>query len=211
MRLFVAVDLDEGVRGDVRSLIVRMRSEIRDDRSSRITWAATERLHLTLHFIGNVDGEMAERLAKTMASPIDLPAFRVVFGGVGAFPSHGRPNVIWLGVTEGREPLSELHSIVGDRLKAVGCELDRRPFSPHLTLARLRQPSKGTGPRPHGKGGLSPVLVRVLGTGPDRGGRRGLSPTVIDRVRLYESRLGSGGAMHIPIATGLLRPQRTSS
>jgi RNA 2',3'-cyclic 3'-phosphodiesterase len=210
MRLFVAVDLDEGVRGDVRSLIVRMRSAIRGDRSSRITWAAPERLHLTLHFIGNVDDEMAERLTKTMASPIDLSAFRVVFGGVGAFSSRGRPNVIWLGVTEGREPLSELHSIVGHRLKAEGCELDRRPFSPHLTLARLRQPS-GTGTRPHGKGGLSPVLVRVLGTGPDRGGRRGLSPTVIDRVRLYESRLGSGGATHIPIATGLLRPQRISS
>jgi RNA 2',3'-cyclic 3'-phosphodiesterase len=210
MRLFVAVDLDEGVRVDVRSLIVRMRSEIRDDRSSRITWAAPERLHLTLHFIGNVDGEMAERLAKTVASPIDLPAFRVVFGGVGAFSSRGRPNVIWLGVTEGRESLSELHSIVGHRLKAAGCELDRRPFSPHLTLARLRQ-ALGTGTRPHGKGGLSPVLVRVLGTGPDRGGRRGLSPTVIDRVRLYESRLGRGGATHIPIATGLLRPQRTLS
>ena len=58
------------MRADVRSLIVRMRSEIRDDRSSRITWAAPERLHLTLHFIGNVDGEMAERLAKTVASPM---------------------------------------------------------------------------------------------------------------------------------------------
>jgi RNA 2',3'-cyclic 3'-phosphodiesterase len=207
MRLFVAVDLDEGVRVDVRSLIVRMRSEIRDDRSSRITWAAPERLHLTLHFIGNVDGEMAERLAKTVASPIDLPAFRVVFGGVGAFSSRGRPNVIWLGVTEGREPLSELHSIVGHRLKAAGCELDRRPFSPHLTLARLRQ-TLGTVPKRRGDRGLSPrVLVPMLSAGD----ARAVGASLVDRVRLYESRLGSGGATHIPIATGLLRPQRTSS
>jgi RNA 2',3'-cyclic 3'-phosphodiesterase len=207
MRLFVAVDLDEGVRGEVRSLIARMRSEIRDDRSSRITWAAPERLHLTLHFIGNVDGEIAERLAKTVASPIDLPAFRVVFGGVGAFSSRGRPNVIWLGVTEGREPLSELHSIVGHRLKGVGCELDTRPFSPHLTLARLRQTS-GTVPK-HGRDrGLSPrVLVPILSARD----ARAVGASLIDRVRLYESRLGSGGATHIPIATGLLRPPRTSS
>jgi 2'-5' RNA ligase len=207
MRVFVAVDLDEGVRGDVRSLIVRMRSEIRDERSSRITWAAPERLHLTLHFIGNVEGEMAERLAKTVASPIDLPAFRVVFGGVGAFSSRRRPNVIWLGVTEGREPLSELHSIVGHRLEAVGCELDRRPFSPHLTLARLRQTSGPVAKR-RGDRGLSPrVLVPILSAGD----ARAVGASLVDRVRLYESRLGSGGATHIPIATGLLRPQRTSS
>jgi 2'-5' RNA ligase len=207
MRLFVAVDLDDDVREEVRTLIARMRSEVRDDRSPRITWVAPEHLHLTLHFLGNVDGETAARLAMHVASPIDLPAFRVVFGGVGTFSSRGRPKVIWLGVAEGREPLIELHAIVGERLRAVGCELDARPFSPHLTLGRLRQTSKGPGPRLHGKRGLT----SVLGTGPDRGGSRLLSPTVVDRVTLYESRLGSGGATHIPIATGLFKPLPISS
>jgi RNA 2',3'-cyclic 3'-phosphodiesterase len=210
MRLFIAVDLDDGVRGEVRRLIARMRPEVRDDRSPRITWVAPERLHLTLHFLGNVDGETAARLATHVGSPIDLAAFRVVFGGVGTFSSRGRPNVIWLGVVEGREPLIELHAIVGERLKAVGCELDERPFSPHLTLARLRQ-TRGTGLQRDGRRGLSPVPVLVPGTGLDREGSRGLSPTVVDRVTLYESRLGSGGATHLPIATGLFRPQRTSS
>jgi 2'-5' RNA ligase len=202
MRLFVAVDLDEVVRREVGDLIHGMRVRARDGRSTRITWVVPERLHLTLHFLGEVEPEAAARLAERVAAPIDLPAFRVVFGGVGTFSARGRPNVIWLGVRKGREPLIALHSIVGQRLKAVGCELEDRRFSPHLTLARVKQTSAR---------GLSAVLVAGQGTGPDRAGSWGLSPTVVSRVTLYESQLGRMGATHTVVATGLLRPERTWS
>ena len=198
MRLFVAVDLDDRLRHEVARLIARMRSEARDERSSRIAWVAPDRLHLTLHFLGDVEGETAAQLAERVAAPIDLPPFQVAFGDVGTFSSRGRTNVIWLGVRRGRDPLIELHSIVGKRLQAVGCEIEERPFSPHLTLARVRLTSRR---------GQAPVQ----GTGSDGAAGWGLSPTVVDRVTLYESRLGRGGATHTAVATGLLGPQRTSS
>jgi RNA 2',3'-cyclic 3'-phosphodiesterase len=201
MRLFVAVDLDDGVRREVGNLIRHMRSEARDDRSLRISWVAPDQLHLTLHFLANVDVEMGARIAESVAAPIDLPAFRIAFGDAGTFPSRGRPNVIWLGVSQGRAPLIDLQAVVGRRLKAVGCELEERPFSPHLTLARLRQ-LRGTGRRRFDKGSLSASM---------RFDKGGLAPMLVDRVTLYESQLGGEGATHIALATGRLRPERISS
>src|SRR5262245_39815463 len=108
MRLFVAVDLDDEVREAVGRLIRRIGSEMRDDPSLRVSWVAPERLHLTLHFLAEVDATTAARLIEGLAAPIDLMSFDLAVGGVGTFSSRGRPNVIWLGLTEGRELLIEL-------------------------------------------------------------------------------------------------------
>jgi RNA 2',3'-cyclic 3'-phosphodiesterase len=201
MRLFVAVDLDDQVREEVGRLIRRIRSEMRDDSSLKISWVAPDRLHLTLHFVGEVEESTAARLVEGIAAPIDLTAFDLTFGAVGTFSSRGRPNVIWLGVADGRLPLIELQRSVGQRLVSAGCELEERPFSPHLTLARLRQ-VRGTVPQKRAerqKGGLSPVQVQVR------------SRTLVDRVTLYESRLGRDGATHVPLATGLLKSRGIGS
>jgi RNA 2',3'-cyclic 3'-phosphodiesterase len=200
MRVFVAVDLDERVRGEVGGLIQRLRSEARDDPSLRVSWVAPEQLHLTLHFLGNVDDAAVARLADRIAQPIELPAFTLSFGNIGSFVTRGRPHVIWLGVNQGSAPLIELHRVIGRRLQAVGCEPEERPYSPHLTLARIRQLT-GTVPqsrRRRARGRLSPVQVPVQGS---------LSPMAVDRVTLYESQLGRGGATHIAHATGLLDRQ----
>ena len=183
MRLFVAVDLDDEVRREVGDVIARMRATMADRRSGRISWVAPDHLHLTLHFLGDVDSATAAHVTEAVAEPIELPAFRVALEGVGTFPSRGRPNVIWLGVGRGREALIELQALVGSRLASAGCPLETRPFSPHLTLARLKQTS---------------------GAIPNRGANWDLSPSLVDRVTLYESQLERAGATHLVVATGLL-------
>jgi RNA 2',3'-cyclic 3'-phosphodiesterase len=208
MRLFVAVDLDDGVRRAVGRLIARMRKTIDDPGSLRIAWVAPERLHLTLHFLANVDAEMGARIAESVAAPIDLPPFHIAFGDAGTFSSRGIPNVLWLGLREGVRPLIALHSIIGGRLQGLGCVLEERPFSPHLTLARLRQAS-GAGANRRRNRGLAPKALGPDWTGPKRGGRWGLSHSercLVDRVTLYESQLGREGATHTAIATGPLTP-----
>ena len=185
MRLFVAVDLDDEVRHEVGGVIARMRGAIVGSRVARVSWVAPELLHLTLHFLGSVESVTAVCIAEAIAEPIDLPAFRVTFEGLGTFPPRGRPNVIWLGVGQGRESLIELHAVVGARLKAVDVQLEGRPFSPHLTLGRVKQASAHFATRE---------------------GKWSLSPSLVDRVTLYESQLGRIGATHTKVATGLLRP-----
>ena len=119
--------------------------------------------------------------------PIDLPAFDVAFRGVGTFPQGRRARVIWLGVREGAESLVALHEITGARLRTLGLDLEKRPFTPHLTLARLRE-------------GAPARAMRSIAAMDDDVGR-----SRVDNVRLYESRLGSGGATHTILATALLR------
>jgi 2'-5' RNA ligase len=187
VRLFVAVDLDASVRGAVGGLIARMRSRIAETASTRIGWVSSERLHLTLHFLDHVEPRDGARLTETLGVPIDLPAFDVALGGIGTFPQGRRARVIWLGIREGADSLVALHEVTGARLRTLGLDLEKRPFTPHLTLARLRE-------------GVPARAMRSIAAMDDDVGR-----SRVDSVRLYESRLGSGGAVHTILATGLLR------
>ncbi len=190
MRLFVAVDLDDGVRGVVGGLIARMRTRAGEEAGrTRISWVAPERLHLTLHFFPHVETADGARIAAAMTEPMEIPAFDVAFGGVGTFPPRSRARVIWLGVREGVESLVKLHGATGARLRAVGLDLEARPFAPHLTLARLRE-------------GVSARTLRSI-VADDADSDVGVSR--VEAVRLYESRLGAGGPTHTVLAAGLLQ------
>jgi 2'-5' RNA ligase len=189
VRLFVAVDLDDAGRAAVDRLIARVRSSNAPIAKTRIaSWVPAERLHLTLQFLANVEAADAARIAEAVGRPIELPAFDIAFGGLGTFPKGSRARVIWLGVREGIEALVKLHEITGVRLKALGFELEKRPFTPHLTLARLRE----------GAPARSMRSVVATDANDDVGRSR------VDCVHLYESRLASGGPKHTVIATGLL-------
>jgi 2'-5' RNA ligase len=188
VRLFVAVDLDDSVQAAVAGLIARMRSRAAQAGRTRIGWVAPNRLHLTLHFLADVDAADGGRIAVAVNGPIELPAFDVAFGGVGTFPPGSRARVIWLGVREGGESLVRLHEITGARLRALGLDLETRPFTPHLTLARLRE------------GVSAPTLRSIVASDADSG----VGVSRVEAVRLYESRLGAGGPTHTALAAGLL-------
>jgi len=96
--------------------------------------------HLTLRFLGDTDAEEAERLAATLAAAAFPAAFEVRLGGFGAFPRPARARVAWLGLVAGTEPLAELAAAVEAAVRRAGLPAEHRPFSPHLTLARLRDP-----------------------------------------------------------------------
>jgi 2'-5' RNA ligase len=188
VRLFVAVDLDDNVRAAVAGVIARMRSRVARLGPTRIGWVAPEHLHLTLHFLAQVDAAGTAHVAEAVGAPIELPVFDVAFGALDTFPQGSRARVIWLGVREGTEQLVKLHEITGVRLRALGFELERRAFTPHLTLARLREDAPAR------------TIRSALATDPvDEVGR-----SRVESVRLYESRLGTGGPTHTVIATGLL-------
>src|SRR5207247_613254 len=82
-------------------------------------------------------------ITESMGARIDRVSFEIVFSGVGAFPPRGAPRVLWLGVTEGAEATTALQRQVTDRLEPLGVQPERRPYSPHLTLARWRESRPG--------------------------------------------------------------------
>lgn len=144
LRLFVAVDLPDDVRAACGEAVERLRADLRrggiDD---AFRWVAVGNLHLTLRFLGNVDGDSAARVIESMRAPIARDSATIELGGPGTFPPRGRPRVLHVGVASGLEFLRELRADVDARLAPL-CrwDADTRPFAPHLTLARGKERGK---------------------------------------------------------------------
>lgn len=124
-RLFYALWPDEAVR---RALARWQRDHLPPQ--ARPTHVAD--LHLTLHFLGQVEDERLESLL-TLGRQQRFESFELVLDRIGHWP---RPRVLWVGPGEMPEPLARLHAALGEGLMQLGFELDPRPFAPHVTLAR---------------------------------------------------------------------------
>lgn len=137
VRSFVAVDLPAGVRDELGRLQARLKRSGCD-----VRWVRPDRIHVTLVFLGEVEPGFIEMVKPGLAAAADASRpFSVRLGGIGAFPTPGRARVVWAGVTAGAEELIRLQSSLLPALKRAGFQPESRPFSPHLTLGRLRVPA----------------------------------------------------------------------
>ena len=133
MRLFLAIDLPQEVLFRLDRLISALRPE------AFIKWSPLDNLHITTKFIGDwPEGRLGE-LHDTLQELTPREPFEIELRGLGWFPNERSPRVLWAGV-EGGEKLQQLVSDTNERLGALNVERDERPFSPHLTLARLKNP-----------------------------------------------------------------------
>lgn len=133
MRLFTAIDLPPPVRRNLEQLIERLRP------TARIKWSTPENLHITTKFIGEWPRERLselEAVLKELAPPAPFP---VALRGLGFFPNPHSPRVFWAGV-EAPASLAELARRTDAALAELGVPRETRPFSPHLTLARIKEP-----------------------------------------------------------------------
>lgn len=173
MRLFIAIELPD----EVKRLLGRLRSDIPGAR-----WVPLEQLHLTLAFLGEVDEATMKRLRGELAA-IQAPGFDLRFGGTGCFPDRRRPRVIWVGL-EPEPLLSSLASLVKRAVLSCDIPQEERPFSAHITLARLGFPA-----------------AREVGAFLDQPQKQELPPVSVREFLLFQSSLTPKGAIHTPIAS----------
>ena len=129
------------------------------------------------------------RVRDTVAGSIAEPPFDISFDGFGFFPERGSPRVLWLGVEAGLEQLRRLQRVLVIRGESPAIPSQTSgSFTPHLTLARLRDRI------PRAK------VAEIAGI------RASAGPARIDRVTLYESRLSPAGPTYVPLAEALLIP-----
>ena len=193
MRLFVAIELDAGNRRAIAAEQARLMATATEGAGSTLRWVRPEHMHLTLAFLGEVSEERVRPLVIVMAEPIQQRPFVLGFGGLGIFPPHGAPRVLWLGVIRGVSELRAVQEAVLGRLFGAGSTLPER-FQPHLTLARWRA---GTGGR---------RVRRRSVTDLDQ--HRELFQLTVESVALIESRLSSAGPAHEVLARGRLEGDR---
>ena len=131
MRLFVALSLP----APVQDSLLALQGGVPGAR-----WQKREQLHLTLRFIGEVDGRQMVAIDDAL-SAISVPAFSLELKTVGSFGGR-TPRDLWAGVKP-NDALSHLQRKIESALQRIGLEPDRRKYTPHVTLARLKGSSNG--------------------------------------------------------------------
>jgi 2'-5' RNA ligase len=141
VRLFVGVELDERVKEAAAQIADSLRLDLGQRLDAR--WVPPANLHITLWFLGEVEQSRVEATVQAIDAPFHEPAFDLEISGLGAFPPSGSPRVLWLGVTSGGTPLARLHAELNQRLEPIGFVPERRAYSAHLTIARVKEMSRG--------------------------------------------------------------------
>jgi len=126
-RVFVAIDLPD----DIDEQLELVRGGIPGAR-----WEERDKLHLTLRFLGEVDGGTLRSIKSALEQVIVEP-FNLILTGVGHFPPRGMPRNLWVGVVAS-EQLRTLKARIDRAVSRVGLPPDNRKFAPHVTVARLR-------------------------------------------------------------------------
>lgn len=190
MRLFLALDLDDSSRQAIAREQARIRRAL--SAGSPVKWTAPEQMHLTLVFIGQADEPTAAAIATDMGEPVRMKPFDLSFAGLGVFPPRGAPRAMWIGAGVGAQLVHELRDELDARVRRRGVAVEKRPFSPHLTLARWR--SSVPSDRRH-----------VLAHASDRT----ITRLRVDHASLYHSRLSPSGSTYTELARANLTGPRS--
>lgn len=177
LRLFVAIPMPEEVCDQLQSLCTGLQGA---------RWVDRDGMHLTLRFIGEVDGAIAEDVHEALLR-IAAPAFDLVLSGVDCFEQAGKVHTLWAGV-EKQQLLVHLRDKIESAIVRAGVEPDHRKFKAHITLARFR----------NGAGGR-------IGGYLQRFSRFATASFTVDRFALFRSHLSSERAYYEVLAEYALR------
>ncbi|MBM2832103.1 MAG: ligT [Dehalococcoidia bacterium] len=135
VRSFIAIELPQ----EVKTCLSDLERELKRGRHSAIKWVSPEGIHLTLKFMGNVETDKIDAVEKAIREAGEgIVSFHLELGELGAFPNFGRPRVAWVGLKGELDRLIALQKRLDSLLSALGFPAEERPFSPHLTLSRVR-------------------------------------------------------------------------
>ena len=167
-RLFVALDLPASIKQELVAISYGVPGA---------RWLEPEQMHLTLRFIGEVDGSVFRDVEAALEG-VHAEPFELSLKGVGYFPPRNQPHDLWVGV-EPCEALVRLRNKIESTLVRAGLPPEGRKFSPHVVIGRLKETKLNK---------LADFLAR--------NGLLRLPPFSVDRFNLYSSHLGSQGASY---------------
>jgi 2'-5' RNA ligase len=137
IRSFVSMDLDdEKILSKIESIVSSLKALGVD-----LKPVERENIHLTLKFLGNVSSAKLDEVREAL-SHVKFDRFQIGIKGAGAFPSMKRMKVIWVGIDEGWTNVQQIYEQSETRLHQIGFARETRPFSPHITIARIRSQRK---------------------------------------------------------------------
>ncbi|MFN8498494.1 MAG: RNA 2',3'-cyclic phosphodiesterase [Anaerolineae bacterium] len=189
IRTFIAVELPV----DVREALARTQASLKRDLTMRsLRWVNPDSIHITLKFLGDVMPSQIAAITDALADVVPRHvAFSVAVAGLGAFPNLSRPNVLWVGLAGHLVPLQKLRDDIEAVIAPLGFPTERRPFQPHLTLARIKDADAAD--------------LRLIGDTVRHAEARYLGQIAVQEVALMRSELRREGAVYTQLAAFPLR------
>jgi len=172
MRAFIAIDLPESIRAELRRKQASFRSVCPEAR-----WTQPQGIHLTLKFLGEISDRQVREVCEGLKKLARIESFTIGLKGFGFFPDARRPRVFWAGV-DAPPNLLQLAEQVEEAMAKIGFAREERAFRPHLTLARFRVPQ------------AQPALQALL----SQQGEQDLGKFEVSEFFLFESKLSPQGA-----------------
>ncbi len=181
LRVFVAIDLPPRVKAAIGSVSQQLAGI-----KGRIGWVKPQGVHLTLKFLGNVSPRQLERVKQALEASVgNIQPFSLQLTELGVFPNKNRPRVIWWGLTTNSPQLLQLYRSLENPLVKCGFPREKRRFTPHLTLGRVRelaQPQQ-----------LTEQMAKVK--------TPTLAPIAVSQLELMQSTLTGTGAVYKRLAS----------
>jgi 2'-5' RNA ligase len=189
LRAFIAVELPPEIHKAIESKTAPIRAALN---ASLIRWVPSANIHLTLKFLGDVSPANLEMLSQMLTVEVAKhQVFEMEFEGLGAFPNPRRPRVIWIGI-QAPAGLEALQHRIEAAAATMGYPPDKRPFSPHLTIGRVKQKVNAAGMQKI-RSALEENQVGSLGT------------TLVTAMHLFKSDLKPTGAVYTRLFSAPLK------
>lgn len=189
LRTFIAVDTPPDIQKNIQLNVDHLRRSI----GNSIRWVPVQNIHLTLKFLGDVSQENVDMLKEMLRTETDAcQPFDISIGGLGSFPSSKRARVLFIGIQAPAE-LEALQRGIESAGVRLGYESDPRPFSPHLTIGRVRD---------HIPASDQQKIRRIL----EETKIDSLGIARVDSVHLYKSELKPGGSVYTKLFSAPLKP-----
>ena len=180
IRCFIAIELPDGIKQELVSLIRQLCGAAPDAR-----WVRREGMHLTLKFLGSVSEERIGEIEAALVEAVSgFGCIEARVESAGAFPHDDAARVLWAGVSDEAGRIRELASRIESAMAGLGFERETRPFKPHITVGRIKKPKRNR----RLKAALASLKDREFGS------------LVAREVVLFKSQLHPDGAIYTPLA-----------
>ncbi|MGD1119723.1 MAG: RNA 2',3'-cyclic phosphodiesterase [Dehalococcoidales bacterium] len=185
MRAFIAIELP----AETRQALTGLEAELKAAGGAPARWVDPVNIHLTLKFLGDIDSDATGRImAALQTASGGTHPFTVAVSGLGVFPNPKRVQIIWVGLTGELDKLNRLQKRIEEELVPLGFPAEGRAFTPHLTLARVRDYA-------------GPDARQKLGQLIEKTGFEAKSQISVNAVHLIKSQLTREGPIYTKIST----------
>lgn len=184
IRSFIAIELPD----EIRSALARLQASLQTEKQSAVKWVDPYAIHLTLKFLGNVTAAKISDISSAIEEAAHgIAPFSLEVKGLGVFPNFKRVRVVWVGVWGDISQLKLLQQRIESGLVPLGFNRESRPFTPHLTLARVREKA-------------SPTEQQNFGQVIASASFESAHSFAVDSINLMQSQLTTEGAIYSQIS-----------